>query len=948
MSRASHARRYDRTARRPGNDPRTLTPGRDPTHRILSFSGASRHHPQRVRSRGIAKADDGNRVRDEMDNVAAGGAAAVRGIFRAPQFPLTKFGPPALPDTLVARPGLRDRLTAGADRRLTVVVGSAGAGKTVLLADWLAARPPGDTSWLSCDGADGDLVRFWAGFIEAVHAIDPDFGADAVELLTMDGRMSADVVASLANDAARLPEGSAVIVDDFHFAAPAVTRDMTDLVECWAAKNVQLVLASRFDPPLRLHRMRLAGELCEIRDRDMYFSLADTRHLLANFGVQLPDADVALLHRRSEGWPAALQMATLSLRSAADPARAAHALELRSHEIADYFVTEVLDQQSPELARFMLDSSVLGELTADACAAVTARQDAATLLRRIDAAHLFLVALDEGRSSFRYHHLVSQALRAELRARDPARERLLQLRSAEWFESAGEPRSAARHFLAGHQPGRALALLRDHGLTGFLQDPADPAPLDLSTISPSLLVDAPDDLLALATDLLLSGDIGHGGQCLDLFERGRPAVPFEPRLTSRFAVMRAFHHAATGQLDQALGAALRARVIQRQHELSDEFNAAVPLILLRVYPCLEDLAAVEREATAALALPGIPEAARLVLVPGARALAMAEAGHLADAAGTAAAAAADARGLGFDRHYFAVDHLRALACLALERHDLDTAEQFTEQVLRIAERRWPLLEYLALLDRARIWAARGEVREALATVESARPVLSCASSMLQARADEQEAVLRLSLGDLRTPADLGSGLVPHGRRCLLLAKVAIAAGDQQAAQEQLRATTADALTPRRDLERELLLAAAAIARGDPATAGIIGTALHTARRHRFRGTVVTTSPLVTEYLVEHAVQLRMDPFIEELIAAALEVRAAQAATPGSTRMIAEPLTTAEQRVLQLLPTSTYAQIANSLCISRNTVKTHIRSIYQKLGVTSRSEAVERAVDVHLL
>jgi LuxR family maltose regulon positive regulatory protein len=112
--------------------------------------------------------------------------------------------------------------------------------------------------------------------------------------------------------------------------------------------------------------------------------------------------------------------------------------------------------------------------------------------------------------------------------------------------------------------------------------------------------------------------------------------------------------------------------------------------------------------------------------------------------------------------------------------------------------------------------------------------------------------------------------------------------------------------------------------------------------------VVTTTPLVTEYLIEHAAQLRMDPYLEQLVAAALEFRAAQPAASGANRTIAEPLTAAEQRILLLLPTSTYAQIANSLCISRNTVKTHLRSIYQKLGVTSRSEAVERAVDVHLL
>jgi LuxR family maltose regulon positive regulatory protein len=883
-----------------------------------------------------------------MESIVAERITAARGTFRAPQFPVTKFRPPTLPDTLVARPGLRDRLSDGADRRLTVVVGSAGAGKSVLLADWAASRPAGLTSWLSCDGADDDLIRFWAGFIESPRSIEPTFGADAFDLLTMDGRMSADVAASIANDAVKLPTGSAIVVDDFHVAAPAVAASMTELIECWPCKNVQLVLASRFDPPLRLHRMRLSDELCEIRDRDMYFSLEDSRALLANFDVHLPDADLALLHQRSEGWPAALQMVMLSLRSATDPARTAHALQIRSNAIADYFVDEVLDRQSPEVARFMLDTSVLGELTADACGALTARQDAAALLHQIDADHLFLVPLDEGRTSFRYHHLVSQTLRAQLRARDPARERLLQLRSAAWFESGGDARNAARHLLAARQPRRALALLRDRGLAGFLQDPADPAPLDLSAVGPSLVVDAPEDLLALATNLVLSGDIVHGGQYLDLFERARSSIPFKPRLTSRLAVMRAVRCAAVGQLDGALGAALRAQVTQDQHPLGDEFRAAVSLTLLRVYPCLETLGALEREAAAALAMPGLPEPARLVLVPGARALALAEAGHLAEAAQAAEAAETDAHRLGFEWHFFAVDHLRALAGLALERHDLDTAEQFTERVLRISERQWPLFEFLALLDRARIWAARGHVCEALATVESARPVLVGASSVLLARADEQEAVLRLSLGDERAAADLASGLVPLARRRLVQAKIALAAGDHRAAQQHLRAVAPDSLTPRHLLEREILLAAAAIVRGDPTAAGILGGVLHAARRQGFLGTVVTTSPQVAEYLVEHAARLRMDPFIERLIATALEVRAAQPDACGASRPLAEPLTAAEQRILQLLPTSTYAQMANSLYISRNTVKTHLRSIYQKLGATSRGEAVERAVDLHLL
>ena len=484
-------------------------------------------------------------------------------------------------------------------------------------------------------------------------------------------------------------------------------------------------------------------------------------------------------------------------------------------------------------------------------------------------------------------------------------------------------------------------------MTDFLQDPGLPAPPDLGTVDPNLLADAPDQMLGLAADLLLSGDTARGGQYLDLLERTRPSIPPDSRLAARHAAIQSFRYAVTGQLDKAVDAAMRARGIQEQTQLTDDWNAAVPLILLRVYPCLDDLGAVEREAAAALATPALPEPAKLVLVPGALALARLKSGHLAEAADAAKAAEADARRLGFDRHFFAVDHLRALAGLALERRDLDAAEHLTEQTLSISERRRPLFEFLALLDRARIWAARGQPREALATIESARLVLPGASSALLARADEQEALLRLSLGDLRSPSELASGL-PVARRGLLRARIALAAGDHRTAQEHLQAAAVGDLTPRAALVLQILLAAAAIERGDPAAASILGSALHSARHQGFLNTVITTAPQVTSYLVEHAAQLLPDQFVEQLIAAALEVRAAEASAGPSSHMPAGPLTDAEQRVLMLLPTSTYLQIADTLYISRNTVKTHLRSIYRKLGTTSRSQALQRAVDLRLL
>jgi LuxR family transcriptional regulator, maltose regulon positive regulatory protein len=868
--------------------------------------------------------------------------SAGRGASRNVRFALAKFRPTTPPPTLLARPTLHGRLEVGAGKRLTVVVGSAGAGKSVLLSSWAAAREAGVTSWLSCDDADVDPVRFWTGFITAPQAVAPGFGADAAELLALDGALSADVTASIANDAARLPAGSAIIVDDFHAAAATAGRTMTDLVERWPAGTAQLVLAGRIDPPVRLHRLRLSGELCELRDHDLHLSLAESRALLENFGVQIADAELALLHQRTEGWVAALQMAALTLRGTNDPARA---LDVRSHAIAEYFVGEVLDQQPPEVAAFMLETSMLEELTAEACAAVTGRQDAAALLRSMEAASLFVVALDDDRTSYRYHHLVRDVLRAELHATDMAQELALHLRAAEWMEASGDTRGATRHFLAARKVDRALGLLQDRVLTDFLHDPSAAGALDLSAVDASLLTGVPERLLALAADLLLWGDWVRGGEYLDLLERTQSAIPADSQLAAHLAVMRSLRCALVGEAGDAVRYGLAARDIGERALPGDEWVAAVPLILLRAYTWLGDFEAVDREVAAALAASSLAEPARLVDLRGAQAYAWFEAGHLTEAAQAARDADADARRLGFDQHFFAGDYLRVLAGVALEQRDLDEAERLIERALSISERGRPAFAFLALLNRAAIWAARGQFQDGLASVETARLILAGTKSGLLARADELEAVLRLSLGDLRSPVELASGL-PATRRGLLLARVALAANEHQAAVGYLDAGSLGDLTPRAALVRQVLLAAAAIERSDPAAAGIVGDVLRAARHGGFLNTVVMTAPQVTRYLVEHSAAMQPEPFLERLIGAALETRATQPERSG--RILTAPLSPAELRVLKLLPTASYVQMAATLYISRNTVKTHMQSIYQKLGVSSRLDAIQRAVDLRLL
>ncbi|WP_127549974.1 LuxR C-terminal-related transcriptional regulator [Actinoplanes sp. OR16] len=858
------------------------------------------------------------------------------------QFAMAKFRPAALPSTLVERARLVDRLAAGAEARLTVVIGSAGAGKSVLLSSWARSRSASLTSWLYCDEADTDPVRFWTGFVQSIQAVVPAFGATATDLLGAGRGVFADIVASIANDARWLPAGFAVIVDDFHEAEPAVARDMADLVALWPHETARLVLSSRGDPQVRLTRLRLAGDLCELRDRDLSFTFRECGALLARFGVDLPLADLALLHQRSEGWAAALQMTAPALRRCVSAREVARALDVRGQEIAEYFLAEVLDEQHPDLARFMLETSVLGELTEEDCAAVTVRHDAGAMLRDIGKAHLFLVPLDDEGTRFRYHRLVRDVLHAELRRRDRAKERLLQLRAAQWFEASGDARRAARHFLAARDAEHALTLLHDRVVSDFVRDPALAGPLEPGLIDTSLLDKAPDRGVALALDLLLSGDVVRGGAYLDQAASGGPG---DMVLDLRLGLARSIHQMLTGHAEEARARVTALRELSHGVPAAGDWSGALSLTLLRILACLRDHESVDREAAVAMSQPGLAEPARAVMVPGLLALARLGEGRLIEAAAAADSAELEARRLGIAEHVFAVDHLRAQAGLALERRDLVRAQELTQRVLSISAGHSPVLEYEAGLDRAAILLSEGLVHEALAGVDTARDVLSGPGPSMLARAAEIEAHARLVLGDAYAATRLAGELAPVARD-LLLAKVALASGDLGRVAGLLDGLSG--LDPRQALVRDLLRAAAAVERGDPATESILAGALVAARRGGFRNTVVITAPQVTSFLVERAMPFEGDPYQEDLVAAALAVRSTALHAMRPEEVTVVHLTKAERRVLNLLPTHTYRQIAAALFVSPHTVKSHLRSVYRKLGAESRAQALQRAVDLRLL
>ncbi len=288
-----------------------------------------------------------------------------------PRFPPSKFHAPSTSSRLVRRSRLLDTLDRGGRSRLTLVVGSPGAGKTALLADWLAANPERPAAWLSCDRADGVGARFVAAVIEALRRASDraELGEDARQLLSLDGEVSADVMAALADDLEGLDGPQVLVIDDFHLTGAAGAETLTLLLECRPV-FLQLVLASRVDPGLRLHRMRANQELVELRDQDLSFSAEETRLFLSGFGLCLSEQDVNVIHRRSEGWIAGLQMAAVSIQRSSDPVRTAGRIELHRHTVAGYFFDEVLYRQPPELVEFMLATSILDDLSAAACNAL--------------------------------------------------------------------------------------------------------------------------------------------------------------------------------------------------------------------------------------------------------------------------------------------------------------------------------------------------------------------------------------------------------------------------------------------------------------------------------------------------------------------------------------------------------------------------------------------------
>ena len=418
--------------------------------------------------------------------------------------------------------------------RVSVVSGPTGYGKTTLLAHWLQAEGEGVLfAWVSLDEQDNDPARLWGHIVEALRRAmpeDEDFGADVLVGLGAVGKTFVGTTLSmLINELAELPRWVVLVLDDYQFVTEVETHESVAFFMEHLPENVHLVISSRSDPPLPLGRLRAMGELNEIRTGQLAFTEEEADLLLnEKLGLDIDPEDVAVLLERTEGWPAGLYLASLSLQNKEDKHVFIQSFRGSNRYIVGLLGEEVLAYLSEDVRQFLLRTSVLRRLTGPLCDAVTGRQDSANLLRELARSNLFVVSLDDQDEWYRYHHLFCELLLYELKSSRPDLEPDLRVRASEWLENAGLYEGAVRQAFEADNYGLAGLLIARHwrgyvfaGQTATVQRWLESLPQEVLTRSaPLALVKAWIGALGGWNEestryLRLAESIGHEGPLPD-------------------------------------------------------------------------------------------------------------------------------------------------------------------------------------------------------------------------------------------------------------------------------------------------------------------------------------------------------------------------------------------------------------------------------------------------
>jgi LuxR family maltose regulon positive regulatory protein len=901
----------------------------------------------------------------------------------------TKLHLPRPRAALVARPRLLARLNEGMERELVLVCTPAGFGKTTVLAEWARTgqRP---VAWLSLDEFDNDPARFWRHVAAALDPLRPGVAVRVTALLGSPPASFEGAVTALVNALAGLAEAAVLVLDDYHLIqSPAVHASVEFLLE-HLPPSLRLVLASRADPPLPLARLRASGQLTELRETDLRFTRQEAAELLgALVGVEVPEAAAAALEERTEGWAAGLQLAALSLRGHADVDAFVAGFSGSHRFVLDYLAEEVLDRQPEPLRAFLLETSILERLSGPLCDAVTGRADSQALLEQVERAHLFLVALDEVRGWWRYHHLFADLVRARLHQQRPDRVEGLHRAAAAWHDAHGLADEAIGHALAAGDATWAARLI-ERQLDARIQR-WEGATMQrwLTALPPELVRSRPRLSLAQAIIALISGDLEAIEGPLEAAERriaDAADEPYEPsvgraasmlaNLPASIALQRAGLAQLRGDATQTMASAKRGLAALGEGEWMLESFA-------RWYLAVAEWSAGRLvEAEAALASGWRAASQR---VPAAAALGYHCLGLIQRDQGRLETALATYReALAVDAEPDeAAPPLAGVACTGMagvlyERGDLDAALAYASEGI-------PLCRQLAytpplaagLVTLAWIRQAQGDQAGALdALGEADRIHLSPVVVGLINPVPAERARLALAQGDVAAAAGWirVRGLTaddepsyPREREYLVLARVLLAKQAPEQALGLLERLGARAAAQGRTgsvIEIRALQALARSAGGDqPGALAALAEALTLAAPERYLRTFVDEGPpmaaLLRQLLAgrrqEHPAAAAAVPreylarLVEAFEQAGLPVRLPVRRGGVVVAGLVEPLTERELEVLRLLADGRSNQaIATELVITLDTVKRHLSNLFTKLEVANRTQAVARAREFGLL
>ena len=887
----------------------------------------------------------------------------------------------------VPRPRLVDRLNRGKDSVLTLVSAPAGFGKSTLLAAWLAAEPAAagkhSAAWLSLDAGDNDPALFWTYVITALRTAAPTLGTGALAALQTRTASSQEVLTGLLNDLAALERDVVLVLDDYHAIESRDVHDGMAFLLDHLPPRLHLVLASRADPPLPLARLRARGELVEIRAADLRFTPEEAAEYLTDvMDLPLTAHDVSTLGSRTEGWIAALQLAALSMRGRDDLPGFVEGFAGDDRYIVDYLVEEVLQSQPAPVRAFLLQTSILTRMNAFLCDAVTGRGDGRAMLEALDRANLFLVPLDDRRRWYRYHHLFAEVLQARLLDEQPDELPELHRRASSWHAEHGDPDAAIQHAMAAGDSGLAANLIeaalpamardrREGTLRGWLEA----LPEEVFRLRPVLSLGFVGALLSTgATDgvepRLRDAErwVDDAGRVDSGDRADRPVVVDAEeyrRLPGSIAIYR------SGQALVQGDAAATVHHARRALELLDEDDhyrrgAAAALQGLALWGAGDLEGAYDGYARSVASFRRSGHIADVLGCTVTLADILLTQGRLSDALARYQESLQLAREQPVQVRRGIPDMHVGISTILCERGDLDAAaEQLRLATVLGDVAGLPKYRYRWRVAMAKVLQARGDLAGVVTLLDEAerffmadmspnvRPIPALRARALLAQGRVAEA-LNWAREQQLAVTDEPSYLREFEH--VTLARILIAEGHEQRTEQPLldaiglleRLLGAAESGGRTGTVLEILVLQAIahqLAGDTPAAMAPLERALALAEPEEYvRVFADEGAPMAV--LLDAAARRGMAPGYMRRILAAFGTSDSQESGTGHGPTLLEPLSEREREVLRLLETDLSGpEIARQLVVSLNTVRTHTKNIYMKLGVNNRRAAVLRAQEL---